>query len=887
MYSYRIIKFVLLVLFDIVHNCDADENKQNVQQCMDSNPKKIAANSQMNQTNGRFFYTPKEDHNSKNANISNIELKNKIDKYKKIFPVITNYEFNEIQDFDALKFIAFNDYIIIFFHLIILKECSYDQFPEKIEKFIREMFLQEESVAQTNIYKFIAENNDKLYEQNLNFYAYNEFAIDYCRKEDNFYLNTKDFYYNYMMKNYENIINNRTLINFYCICHYNLQIEKLINVELYKEIPLIYFSVDKLEDKNYNDIFLEALKQGKMVDNKLGLFILPIFNNGCDSEDKAEQIFEAHKKIENVLQKQRTNMSNNKNQKDIQIVAIQMGDDNALFAESNYNILKQREIYSLLESNAWLYDGFYSYYELQEYIYMDHFCNPSSFTYQTKITDAVFFENLKFDKLNRRSNASTKTTKVCICSNIYIKKEENNIYSPNSNFILSLLSYTISKIALETFEINTNLIGFDEYFNIVNDSDENIKSKLDEEDDETDDEEDGERVDEVDCEIDQEKNDEMSNEVEGKIDVESWDKNDCYDIMRMCLIIYRQITHNFNKLGIQNVENPYSIYDLVRNVLFSILLNIESKKLAISFVNDFFDKIVKLNLFNKKFIEVMNKANLTETGNHFDNRPQQSDLIDDNQIFGIGENIELIDVQNKQIKVTTTEEISANIECSVNRGILAILLMNSIKVIVTSVSSYLTKMEYVFYLAKICHQLSIRNTKNNENNIFYKNQIEYYSQNYSSNIFQKIIEETLENMNCIAVEPIYFIYNFYIVYIDPNNIDYLETEKSFLKDILRYILKFEEFFIRKRKNDCQVYVFNIVFSLSHNVSEYINTEFNSDYIKSVIKYYLFILDLIRDLQNVDSYSFPKWFIVKHDNMNLDKNIKTIHDETLGSHPLIN
>lgn len=116
---------------------------------------------------------------------------------------------------------------------------------------------------------------------------------------------------------------------------------------------------------------------------------------------------------------------------------------------------------------------------------------------------------------------------------------------------------------------------------------------------------------------------------------------------------------------------------------------------------------------------------------------------------------------------------------------------------------------------------------------------------------------------------------------------YMGVDMLSFKEYIYYILKFDDFFLQNKDNECHVYVFNIVFGLGFDFSEYINTKINSDYLQCVIKYYNYILSLLSKQKTKDSYSFPKWFIVKHDNMDLDKDIKTIHGETLGSHPLIN
>lgn len=110
-------------------------------------------------------------------------------------------------------------------------------------------------------------------------YAYKRFADKHCEKGKNFYLHIAEIYYDLMSEHSKIIMENKTLVNFYVKCYLFIQNDKLVNVLQYADIQIIYFLLDNLENKNGVDNFLKILsKQETLINQKLGLLILPIFN---------------------------------------------------------------------------------------------------------------------------------------------------------------------------------------------------------------------------------------------------------------------------------------------------------------------------------------------------------------------------------------------------------------------------------------------------------------------------------------------------------------------------------------------------------------------------------------------------------------------------------
>lgn len=64
------------------------------------------------------------------------------------YPSLQTIFFFSIKDYDALKIIALNDYITIFLHKIISKNCIYDEYRSKIESFIQVFFYKKKTMLE-------------------------------------------------------------------------------------------------------------------------------------------------------------------------------------------------------------------------------------------------------------------------------------------------------------------------------------------------------------------------------------------------------------------------------------------------------------------------------------------------------------------------------------------------------------------------------------------------------------------------------------------------------------------------------------------------------------------------------------------------------------------
>lgn len=125
--------------------------------------------------------------------------------------------------------------------------------------------------------------------------------------------------------------------------------------------------------------------------------------------------------------------------------------DNPAFTELNYNVLKQKDIYNMMDSSTWLLNGFYNYYELQKYLDFNYSFNPHRFDFQAPKINTLFFKNIMKNGFDQKNRYTTKTYKICMSSNIYLSDEETHKSTKTSQFILGLLEYTILRLAHVTF----------------------------------------------------------------------------------------------------------------------------------------------------------------------------------------------------------------------------------------------------------------------------------------------------------------------------------------------------------------------------------------------------------------------------------------------------
>lgn len=253
------------------------------------------------------------------------------------------------------------------------------------------------------------------------------------------------------------------------------------------------------------------------------------------------------------------------------------------------------------------------------------------------------------------------------------------------------------------------------------------------------------------------------------------------------------------------------------------------------------------------------------------------------QLNKIDDHIEQIDIIFKRTKLINNNLYKAKLKCTDKFAILKLIIMQGLKTSITSVAPYLTKMEYVFYLVRVCHHLNIQKTIKADNSIFNKCKLEYYGVNYSSTIFQKIIEETMESDNSIKFNTVMFIFNYYLHYHKHNKASTMLEKIAEFENYLCRILKFEDTFLNVHKDACHIYVFNIVLGVGSKVPQYINTKIYVKYIQRIDEYYKVALKHMNYLREKKNYNFPKWFIIKHDNEVINKATKTIYGETLENH----
>ncbi|KAM0686324.1 hypothetical protein COBT_002454 [Conglomerata obtusa] len=108
------------------------------------------------------------------------------------------------------------------------------------------------------------------------------------------------------------------------------------------------------------------------------------------------------------------------------------------------------------------------------------------------------------------------------------------------------------------------------------------------------------------------KDEESDEEKIGKKDLNNIQEESEYDsdeitnlkVLNICLLVYREITMVFSNLLIENNENLFSIYEYVYNVFVNLKENkLKNNKTIEAFYKNFFNKILRIDLFNTKKIK--------------------------------------------------------------------------------------------------------------------------------------------------------------------------------------------------------------------------------------------------------------------------------------------
>ncbi|KAM0686700.1 hypothetical protein COBT_002072 [Conglomerata obtusa] len=783
------------------------------------------------------------------------------ERKKDLISVVTNYDLKDGKDFDALALLTWNNFLLAFLHSIVLEGTSVmERQDEKIDTFLSEMFMPEEYEALKNLNAFIDKNNDKLAELSFDTYGYQNFVFMKGEGVEEYYLYLNNKYYAFIKKNKGPIFQNNSLLNFYTICFYRLRI-RFTDYRLSNKNMLIeYHSVYQLNEKSCSDIFTDKVVIDDTLNYRLGLFILPVFNDGINNKQNTENFTEVIKRLADVLENQKNILLLDKNINSVYTFFLREFVFAPWYVESNYNIDAQFRIYDALEGCFWLSEGLYSFFYLKDnYFDTTIHCNPNYF---------------KLDIGKKFKTLNSLRTEVKSKPNFTNDKLHLSFVDTNYNVVLSLLYHTISRLALKTFRIDTNEQNINYYFNKpkkaenVEEKEEDIKHRfknlivlshvavkeklLEKSSDCTKDNSKEECFQDV--LINQE-------EIEVNADIEC-DEITYVKILDICLLFYRELSLTLDKMEIENLENVFSIYCYVWEVIKnSEEYELDKKKIINNFYNGFVNKNLIINLFN------------SENGKNELNVNPSDDILSKNRVNIIDEYIKYCKVseiinqfnlEEKKIKMIMNDSSTPNSVCDNDLAIYTILLKHGLKAVLNSYASYNTTTDFFSYLENIYFKINLKNIFDKDNNILQENNINVIQNNYNSINFQTIFEQESIDVSLDNSKPYIFYYNFYNLTDEKIEYDDSFNLSSFHQKQISYILNFSEAFLEKELNlkACHVFVFNIVY-IQHDIfPEVYNTNDKSDYGLRLAEDYKIILNFIRKKE----FKLPRCFIIKHDNI---------------------
>ncbi|KAM0686253.1 hypothetical protein COBT_002526, partial [Conglomerata obtusa] len=214
---------------------------------------------------------------------------------------ITNYNNKNENHFNAIKYLALNDFIIYFFLEIEYKECKNHEASNKLETFLEKIFLLEETEIQKNISNIFPKN--KKISEDIVFYVFNKFMVIKTTENEALFNSICGTYDSFMNKYHESINSKNSLLSFYVFSCYYLQSDE--NDPLFHDttMQIDYHPIDQLNVQNHTKIFTDKICRENTSIFRLGFLILPFFENDYEGENVAEKIFYVHKKIETFIKK--------------------------------------------------------------------------------------------------------------------------------------------------------------------------------------------------------------------------------------------------------------------------------------------------------------------------------------------------------------------------------------------------------------------------------------------------------------------------------------------------------------------------------------------------------------------------------------------------------
>ncbi|KAM0686078.1 hypothetical protein COBT_002704, partial [Conglomerata obtusa] len=759
--------------------------------------------------------------------------------------IITNYDFKNKDDFDALVFVTWNEFLLAIIHDVINQEITENiNQDEKIIDFLTKMFIPNENEAIENIHEFIKTNYVKLSKIKYDHYACNTFADKTLEKRYKFLYYNK-IYYDFIKDKRNILVDNKSIINFYVICFFRLQVSDSSIALSDHNFKINYHPTNQLDERNYQKLLSDKVANESNIQYRLGLFISPVFDNGNYNEDNVKKIFEATKKVDLIIEKLDSLIKNDKIMSNVFFYNLIRSMVEPQYIESYFKINEHSHIYTSFEANFWVIRAFCVYLDLRKYFDVSIYCNPNDFklnVLETYNTCKILSADGIIDDLEINKNI---VHTVYGSSNFFIDDKFDSqfidIQNVNNFFAKALLCYTILRISSEIFEFDTNEQKIEHFFNVIE-----IENK--------------EPL--------------NTNCIESNVDVT---KALNIKILYACQLIYRELKLTLIKMGFNYSENVFHIYSFVHGVLKTLeKYELNDDTIIEEFYESFKNKNIKINLFNT---EIKNSG--INNNSYFDflnNHAQNESYI---CVDGLKSDdiINQINYKEKIIKITKKNAVYDELECENNFAIYTILLEYGLREVLTSVTINKTSTESVSLLANICFKLNLKKNGNTDKNFLEVHDTNVIFNGYNSINFQTVFEQEYNNEKFNKLKPTLFYYNYYSYYrtvVTDTRRYYLDCN---VQDMLLYILEFSKTFLKEERKMItrHVFVFNIVYVHNNLIQDMINTRNKSKYDLMLVQEYESIISFIKRKQ----IKLPECFIVTHDNLKITMESKTMNGEPLS------
>ncbi|KAM0686271.1 hypothetical protein COBT_002509 [Conglomerata obtusa] len=674
-----------------------------------------------------------------------------------------------------------------------------------------------------NLYDYIIQNITVLENICFKSYVFENFLANRTREIEDLYKIMRKSYYNFIRENTEVLNTTRAIVKFYIFCNYLNTIKDYdFSFSENKNVCNIYNVNELTNDANPDSFIFNTYMNNERLNYKIGIYMHPAFEN-----------LDTHKIIKfcTVRQNIQSTLADILWRKNEDLFIIKYHNvasklARPVYVDIIYSQYDEIDICRMLSVSFWLNHNFYSHLLLYSYVDNASIFELASYLLDISKTQTDFFnENYKInipDSTNTSCNPDVvDTSNLIIYTNYSI--DEKSIDS-NLSFCTvndALIESFPNKFGTKHFVLHISCKHVNHYFPLVSENNDTEVSY----------------------------------------------------IFKLCIIIYKEIANVFKQLGFKSKENILNLYTFLGKTFneidiykknFDICLKILYKKNI--------NKFLITNLFATSF-QIITNENITELNKYIGDKI--FDTIDYTDLTT--EHIEAAKIWKPYVEINpnkynnSAKKIKLNLPEAYDSEftIFSLIISNVIDAILTAGIIHTTEENYFYELVKLNLKLSIPKLYQTSPMLTVNPQ---YTQ-YNSINFMDMVNETIAKRGSSLKEKknIFYYDFFYINFKDKGEIS--NDNKTDIKEKMKKILNFSPGFLKKIAIDYvnSIFILNVVYIDYSNKVNTISSCLKEIYAINHVLLHKILMEITNEIKN----ELPKLFVIKHNGIPIDNNLKTI------------